>query len=294
MKTTILPVIGTAILLGAAAPAPTVQQWKAGWDDANKEYTQIPHATLKIQSDAYLHDGDTAVLVGTKGNPTSYHFVSDPSAKGVLTIAYKDSQIVVQQSGKRLNAAQLTKNISIDKDVDVSGQETQVAANVIGWRIFVYNQQNPQLKRFPGVIYYPYDPAWRITASFTPDAKLPPRVFRTSRGTDKQFYHVGDAHFTLQGKPVTLPLYGGSNDPKQIKGASAFFTDNLTGKDTYGAGRYVDVSDFGAFPPKTVTIDFNDAYNPLCAISSHFTCPIATDNISTAVKAGERDSHFAH
>jgi len=294
MKVTILPVIAAAVLLGAAAPPPTMQQWKSGWDGANKEYTQLPHATLKIQGDAYLHDGDTAVLVGSKGNPASYHFVSDPNAKGALTVAYKNGKISVIQNGKPLNAAQLTKNISIDKDVDVSGQETQVAANVLGWRIFVYNQQNPQLKRFHGVIYYPYDPAWRITASFTPDPKLPPRVFRTSRGTDKQFYHVGDAHFALQGKPVTLPLYGGSNDPKAIKDASAFFTDDLTGKDTYGAGRYIDVLNFGAFPPKSITIDFNDAYNPLCAISSHFTCPIATDNIPTAVKAGERDSHFAH
>jgi hypothetical protein len=294
MKAMILPVLTAALLLGAAGPAPTMQQWKAGWNDANKEYTQIPHATLKIQGDAYLHDGETAVLVGTKGNPTSYHFVSDPNAKGVLTIVYKGSQIFVMQDGKRLSATELTKSIPIDKDVDVSGQETQVSANVIGWRIFVYNQQNPQLKRFHGVIYYPYDPAWRITASFTPDPKLPARVFRTSRGTDKQFYHVGDAHFTADGKPVTLPLYGGSNDPKQIKDASAFFRDDLTGSDTYGAGRYVDVSDFGAFPPKTITIDFNDAYNPLCAISSHFTCPVAIDSIPGAVKAGERDSHFAH
>ncbi len=81
-------------------------------------------------------------------------------------------------------------------------------------------------------------------------------------------------------------------DPTKITDMSAFFTDDLTGKETYGAGRYVDVEPFGAFPPKTVTIDFNYAYNPNCARSAFFTCPVATDNIPLAVKAGERDPHM--
>jgi hypothetical protein len=164
----------------------------------------------------------------------------------------------------------------------------------MGWRLFVFNQQNPAAKDFKGVSYFPYDPAYRVSAHFTPDPKLPPRVFRTSRGTDKQFYHVGDARFSLQGKQITLPFYAGSNDPTKIADLSAFFADDLTGKGAYGAGRYVDVGDFGKFPPSTVTIDFNTAYNPNCARSAHFTCPIATDNIALAMKAGEKDPHMAH
>jgi uncharacterized protein (DUF1684 family) len=142
------------------------------------------------------------------------------------------------------------------------------------------------------VSYYPYDAAFRVTASFAPDPKRPARVFRTSRGTDKQFYHVGDATFTLKGKTIALPFYAGSNDVKAITDISAFFTDDLTGKGAYGAGRYVDISDFGAFPPKSVVIDFNDAYNPNCARSAHFTCPVAIDNIPLAMTAGERDPHM--
>jgi uncharacterized protein (DUF1684 family) len=41
-------------------------------------------------------------------------------------------------------------------------------------------------------------------------------------------------------------------------------------------------------------IDFNNAYNPNCARSAHFTCPLATDTIALAVKAGERDPHNSH
>jgi uncharacterized protein (DUF1684 family) len=289
----VLPVLVAGFLLaGAAAPQTPEEVWKAGIADQNKDYSRVPHAMLKIQDSAYLHDGDQAVLQGQKGQPGSYHWSHNPKASGVLTVAYRGGKIMASQNGKTVDPALIAKSIPVDKDVDVSGQETQVDAGVKGWRIFVFNQQNPAAQNFKGVSYYPYDPAYRVMATFTPDPKRPARVFRTSRGTDKQFYHVGDASFVLQGKHITLPFYADSNDPKQIADMSAFYTDDLTGKGAYGAGRYVDISDFGAFPPKTAVIDFNDAYNPNCARSAHFTCPVAIDNIALAMTAGERDPHM--
>ena len=279
----------------AAAPPPTPEDvWKAGIADENKDYAETPHAMLKIQASAYLHDGDTVVLIGQKSKPGSYHWTSDANTNGVLRVAFKNGKIDVTKSGAALNASALTKSIPVDTDVDIEGQPTQVDAGVQGWRIFVYNQQNPDAKNFKGVSYFPYDSAFRVSARFTPDPMRPARVFRTSRGTEKQFYHVGYASFSLAGKAITLPMYGGSNDPAQIDNFSAFFTDDMTGKGAYGSGRYVDVGDFGKFPPTTITIDFNNTYNPNCARSAHFTCPIATDDIPVAVKAGERDPHMAH
>ena len=290
-----MPIIAAAVLLGAAAPPQSPEQtWKAGIEDANKAWAQVPHAILKIQSSAYLHDGEHAVLVGHKGDPASYHWQSNPKSGAVLTIALAHGMIAVTKDGKSIDPAPLTKSIAIDKDVDIEGQPTQVDAGVMGWRIFVFNQKNPDALNFKGVSYFPYDAAYRVTATFKPDPKRPAHVFRTSRGTDKRFYHVGDVTFALKGKTITLPFYAGSNDPKQISDMSAFFTDGLTGKGAYGAGRYVDVGDFGAYPPKTMTIDFNDAYNPNCARSKHFTCPFAIDNIDLAMTVGEKDPHIAH
>ena len=280
-------------LLVAAAPLPE-QVWKSGIADEDKDYAQTPHAMLKIQDSAYLHDGDTTVLTGHKGDPGSYRWSSDPKAQGVLRVELKAGKITMTKNGAPVAAAAVEKNVPIDTDVDVVGHPTQVDAGVNGWRIFVYNQQYPAAKSFKGVSYFPYDPAYRVSAHFTPDPKRPARVFRTSRGTDKQFYHVGDVRFSLSGKAITLPMYAGSNDPKQISDFSAFFRDDLTGKGAYGSGRYVDIDSFGKFPPSTVTIDFNNAYNPNCARSKHFTCPIAMDEIPLAMKAGERDPHTAH
>jgi uncharacterized protein len=284
-----------AVLLAAAAPAPTPEDtWKTAIADQNKDYAATPHAMLKIQDSAYLRDGDAAVLTGQAGNPASYRWNSDARAHGVLTVALKDGKIAVTKNGTTLDPKSLGTSIVIDKDVDIQGQPTQVGAGINGWRIFVFNQQNPAARNFKGVSYFPYDASYRVAAHFTPDPKRPARVFRTSRGTDKQFYHVGDASFFLQGAAISLPLYAASNDPKQITDMSAFFTDELTGKGAYGAGRYVDVSNFRKFPPSTITIDFNTAYNPNCARSAHFTCPIATDNIALTMKAGEQDPHMAH
>ncbi|HEX3432044.1 MAG TPA: DUF1684 domain-containing protein [Rhizomicrobium sp.] len=288
-----LSIATTSLLLTAAAPTPEAA-WKAGIADQNKAYAVTPHAMLKIQDAAYLHDGDSAMLVGRRGVPGSYHWTTRPGAQGILLVTLRNGKLAVARNGKPADPAAITKSIAIDRNVDVEGQPTQVDAGVQGWRIFVFNQKSPVAESFKGVSYFPYDPAFRVTAQFSPDPRRRPRVFRTSRGTDKQFYRVGEARFMLAGKSVRLPMYAGENDPKKIKDFSAFFTDDLTGKGAYGSGRYVDVADFGAFPPSTIIIDFNEAYNPNCARSGFFTCPIAVDNIPVAVRVGERDPHMAH
>ncbi len=283
------------LVLGAAAPPPSAEAiWKDGIAGQNKAYAQTPHAMLKIQDSAYLGDGQTAVLQGQKGRPGSWRWSHDAKAQGALRGSVAGGRITVMQNGKPVDPVQLEKSVAIDADVDVVGHPTQVGPGIPGWRIFVYNQKNQAAKNFKGVSYYPYDATYRVTARFSPDPKLPPRVFRTSRGTDKQFFHAGDATFSLREKTVTLPFYTDSHDPAKISDMSAFFTDDLTGKGAYGAGRYIDVDGFGKFPPSTVTIDFNQAYNPNCARSAHFTCPVAVDNIALAMRAGERDPHLIH
>jgi len=283
------------VLLLAAAPAPgkIEAEWQAGIADANKAWAQVPHAILKIQDAAYLGEGQSATLTGIKGKPESYRWVAGRTA-GVLTATFHGGKMSATMGDKTLDDAAMQKSVPIDADIDIQGFPTQVNAGVIGVRIMLFNQKRADALNFRGVIYFPYNPAYRVTATFTPDPKLPPRIFRTSRGTDKQFFHAGDASFTLNGKRFTLPFYAGDNDPKKITDMSSFFMDDLTNKVTYGAGRYVDISGSGTFPPKIVTIDFNDAYNPNCARSAFYTCPVATDVLGTAVEAGEKDPHHVH
>ena len=300
MKIRIAALLAAAFFSIAAAPLSPEAAWKQGIADQNKDYAQTPHAMLKIQDAAYLGEGQTATLQGIKGKPESWRWhydgklptneTNDKSAP--LILFFKNGKLGGALNGKPLDPKQVAKSVAVDADVDIVGQPTQVGAGVPGWRIFVYNQKNPAAVNFKSVSYYPYDPAFRVTARFSPDAKLTPKIFRTSRGTDKQFFHAGDAHFTLKGKALTLAFY--ADDNKNIKDISAFYTDGLTGKGAYGAGRYVDADTFGKFPPANITINFNDAYNPNCARSAFFTCPLAGDALPLEMTAGEQDPHFTH
>lgn len=52
-----------------------------------------------------------------------------------------------------------------------------------------------------------------------------------------------------------------------------------------GEGCYFDIDVKGW--PKTLTIDFNRAYNPNCARSPHYNCPVAVEKLPVALRAGE-------
>ncbi len=71
---------------------------------------------------------------------------------------------------------------------------------------------------------------------------------------------------------------------------SIWFTDKTTGKETYGVGRYIDFEKEDD-PDHIYTIDFNRAYNPYCAYSAKFTCPIPReeDYVDFEIKAGEKN-----
>ena len=73
---------------------------------------------------------------------------------------------------------------------------------------------------------------------------------------------------------------------------SIWFTDKTTGNTTYGVGRYLDF-ELNDNPDFVYTIDFNRAYNPYCAYSALFTCPIPReeDYIDLEIEAGEKNFH---
>jgi len=282
----------------AAAPhakqKPTPRQaWEASLKDDNADWATKKHAILKIDDAAYVHAGEYVSLVGDAKRPDSWKWAKGKLPGAVVTGTFANGKPAVAKDGKPVTPEALAKGIDIAPGIDVAGMTAQMSPGENGLRIMVFDQANKAAKTFKGVDYFPYDPAFRVTAKFKPDPKMAPRIFRTSRGLDKQFYHTGDASFVLQGKAVTLPLYTDASKPADVKEMTSFFTDELTGKGAYHAGRYVDVEKFGKFPPAAVTIDFNYNYNPNCARSPFYNCPFAVDHIPLAVTAGEKDPHAA-
>ncbi|HJW42069.1 MAG TPA: DUF1684 domain-containing protein [Rhizomicrobium sp.] len=292
MKSGSLAASLAATLLLCAAPAAKSpeQVWRETIAGENEIWSAKHHALLKIQDEAVLAEGASATLLGKAGQPASYHWASGVKPDGAAVTSIRDGKITAVVHGKTYDGAALAKGVAVDTNIEIVSQP--VPGKPVS--VYIFNQVRAEAVTFKGLDYFPYDPAYRVTANFAPDPKMPRRMFRLSRGEDYPFYHAGDATFVLNGKTLTLPLYAESNDPKKITDLDGYFTDGLTGSGTYGGGRYLNIGDFGSFPPKSVTIDFNLAYNPLCARSPYFSCPIATDAIATAVKAGEKDPHKPH
>jgi uncharacterized protein (DUF1684 family) len=69
------------------------------------------------------------------------------------------------------------------------------------------------------------------------------------------------------------------------------FKDSTNGKESYGSGRFVWVP--GAVDGKTV-IDFNLAWNPLCAYSHVFNCPLAPPENRLPIRIPVGEATYPH
>ncbi|MCI0552006.1 MAG: DUF1684 domain-containing protein, partial [Anaerolineae bacterium] len=83
------------------------------------------------------------------------------------------------------------------------------------------------------------------------------------------------------GQTAELTIY------KNSRGYFLPFVDDLAGKETYSAGRYLELE---KLPNGKFLVDFNLAYNPYCAYNEQWSCPItpAENRLSVAVSAGEK------
>src|SRR5277367_3960609 len=96
-----------------AVPSP-LEAWKASLLDDNKDWAAKPHAILKIQDAAYLGEGESATLVGTKGKPESWHWVAGTTVAGALVASVKAGHPVVVKNGKTYADADIGKGIAVD------------------------------------------------------------------------------------------------------------------------------------------------------------------------------------
>ncbi len=142
---------------------------------------------------------------------------------------------------------------------------------------------------FAGLPYFDYDPAFRVLAAVE-RAEPVVREIATSGEHPYAFRRFGQARFALAEEERTLDLfwlegYGG--------GVFLSFADATSGRETYGACRYlldtVKGADQGERDGRLV-LDFNFAYNPSCSYDARWVCPLAPpeNRLDVAVRAGER------
>ena len=159
--------------------------------------------------------------------------------------------------------------------------------------IIVFDPQSPRYKQYKGVRYFPPDLAYRIVAALTPNPKPDTTIILSTRGNQRRGVRVGWFDFKVKGTPCRLEATRllepgvGEND------FGLYFTDATTGKETYRVGRYLEAS---PRPDGLYVLDFNNCYNPACAYSEHYNCPIPprANRLKAAIRAGEMDAHYMH
>lgn len=137
-------------------------------------------------------------------------------------------------------------------------------------------------------------PAWQLVARFEPTPDAEPFDMPTYSGRKKPFKRYGFAYFDIAGTEYRLALYinlGLAQQETYRDHLFLPFKDHTNGETTYGGGRYLDLKTGDIAPDGTVILDLNKAYNPWCAYSDGFNCPIppAENHLEMAVEAGERN-----
>ena len=140
--------------------------------------------------------------------------------------------------------------------------------------------------------FYPANETYNCECDFqlTPESK--PFELSTYSGMTKPFRQYGIATCNINKKETKVHLYASL----RIQAMPGYkdhlflpFKDLTNSEETYGGGRYIDMKT-GDIQDGKVTIDFNKCYNPWCAYSDGYNCPIPPieNHFDIELKAGEK------
>ncbi len=150
------------------------------------------------------------------------------------------------------------------------------------------NKKDTKLLRF-----FSPDQSFEVKCTFTRTPDAQPFDLATYSGITKPYVKYGTLSFELNEKEHQLAVYQSIN-LRKIPAYKDYlfipFKDATNGKTTYGGGRYIDIT-LKDIKDGVLILDFNKAYNPWCAYSDGYNCPIPpTENhLEVAIEAGEKN-----
>ena len=153
---------------------------------------------------------------------------------------------------------------------------------------FASHPQSPltaaQKRTFDGLRYFDENPALRFEATVMPFAKPEEIEIQTSTGDTRVYARFARFKFSVDGQDAELTIY------QTDHGFFLPFVDSLGGKETYPAGRYLDLE---TLPGNRFIVDFNLAYNPYCAYNDAWSCPLTPfeNRLKVPIRAGEKVFH---
>ena len=144
---------------------------------------------------------------------------------------------------------------------------------------------------FKPLNYYDPNPDFVFKSKLFYKEKADTVIIMGTKGEPRTVIVIGHIELNKDGKTYPVNIYKAFSRTGEAY-YSIWFTDKTTGKETYGVGRYLDF-ELEADSNFIYTIDFNKAYNPYCAYTPMYTCPIPReeDFIDMSIEAGEKNFH---
>ncbi len=149
-------------------------------------------------------------------------------------------------------------------------------------------RDSSRIANFTAHEFFMIDKKYRVNAKLVKATKADTIKIMTSSGKIKSYDKYAKAQFEMDGKAFELTLYQ-SHRLREMEEYKDYlflpYKDHTNGLDSYGGGRYIDLK----IPEgDEIIIDFNQSYNPLCAYSDGYSCPIPPEenHLEVEVKAG--------
>jgi uncharacterized protein (DUF1684 family) len=157
--------------------------------------------------------------------------------------------------------------------------------------IIVFDPQSPRFASYQGLEYFPVNLAYRYVVPLAGAAKPDTVTILSTRGNQRRALRAGHFDFVVGNAVCRLEATRLLEPGVGERDLGVFFRDATSGKQSYGLGRYVDAV---PHPDGRYVLDFNSAYNPACAFSEHYNCPIPpkANTLKIPIAAGEKDSHY--
>ncbi|HLO91755.1 MAG: DUF1684 domain-containing protein [Chloroflexota bacterium] len=147
-----------------------------------------------------------------------------------------------------------------------------------------------EIPNFKGLNYFKPNLKYRISAKLVRESSSDTIKMKTTTERLPLYLVYGKATFSLEGKQHTITIFrniGLMTKPGYEDYLFVPFTDETSGKQSYGGGRYIDAR---ITEGDSIILDFNKAYNPYCVYSKRYSCPIPPreNHINAKIFAGEK------
>jgi uncharacterized protein (DUF1684 family) len=247
--------------------------------DENSWLTLVGLYWLKVGDNNFGSDKNNDIVFPENAPQYIGKFILNDS---VITLQVNEEVTVI-------NEGRSIKEIKLEHDL--SGNPTILDLGSLRWYIIKRGDRYgirlrdinvPLRNKFYGIERFPANEDWKINASF--EVYEPPKVISlpTQIGAVAEEPSPGAVVFKKNGQTYRIDAVDTG------KRLWLIFADETSGKETYGAGRYlyIDKPDSSG---KTV-VDFNLAYNPPCVFTKFATCsfPPKQNFLKLRITAGEK------